>query len=352
MQATRAADVLASVAIPAYNAQAMLDETLESVLTQTHPQLDIIVVDGCSTDGTWALLQRYGARIRAIRQDNAGIGAARNTSIQAARDDFIVLLDADDLCEPDRIESQLAYLRAHPDILLCSSDFSSFDARGLLQESAIGSYYHRCSPALGGVRARYPRAAAFELAEAIQRGHMPTHSDVYSGNVYEQLAQGNFIHPPMVMFRRHALTLAGGSDAAVRIACEWEWFVRVARAGAVAYLDLPLLRYRRSVSQISSSVAMSLDSLRVTHKIHEPDSTLRTRYPATVSRQLGGPHRLQAAYALSETEPWQALKLVVASVFAYRVLRMLTFRMFVKIIMPTSGPSSLRGLRKRLPANS
>ena len=155
-----AADVLVSVAIPAYNARA--------TLAQTHRQLDIIVVDDGSTDRTWALLQRYGPLVRAIRQTNAGTGAARHTSMQAARGDFIVLLDADDICEPDRIAIQLAYLLAHPDILLCSTDFSSFDDHRELQASSIASYYHRCSPALGGVRARYTNESTFELVQTMR----------------------------------------------------------------------------------------------------------------------------------------------------------------------------------------
>ena len=342
----RAADILVSVAIPAYNAQATLAQTLDSVFAQTHRQLDIIVVDDGSTDGTWALLQRYGPLVRAIRQANAGIGAARHTSMQAARGDFIVLLDADDICEPDRIEIQLAYLLAHPDILLCSTDFSSFDARGELQASTIASYYHRCSPALGGVRARYPNEGAFELAQGIQSHGRPARIDVYSGNVYEQIVQGNFIHPCTAMFRREVLATAGSFDPTVRIACEWEWLVRVARVGSVAYLDIPLLRYRRSDSQISSSPHMTLDSLQVARKIYARDPALRAWQPTAVIRQLGSLH-LQAAYALAETEPWHATRLLASSVFVYRTASALTFRTIVRIVMPGKILSLMRSLRKR-----
>jgi glycosyltransferase involved in cell wall biosynthesis len=349
LQAMRAADILVSVAIPAYNAEATLAQTLDSVFAQTHRQLDIIVVDDGSTDGTWALLQRYGPLVRAIRQANAGIGAARNTSMQAARGDFIVLLDADDICEPDRIEIQLAYLLAHPDILLCSTDFSSFDAHGELQASTIASYYHRCSPAMGGVRARYSDEGTFNLTQGMRSHGRSARIDVYSGKVYEQIVQGNFIHPGTSMFRREVLAMAGSFDPAVRIACEWEWLVRVARVGPVAYLDLPLLRYRRSGSQISSSPHMSLDSLRVARKIYERDPTLGARQPNAVNRQLGALH-LQAAYALAETEPWKALRLLASSVLVYHMARVLTLRTIVKIVMPTKVLSLVRRLRKSNPA--
>ena len=131
---------LVSVVIPAYNAQATLGETLRSVLAQTHRHLEIVVVDDGSTDGTWQLMQEFDAAIRTVRQPNAGLAAARNAGLVAAQGDFIALLDADDLCEPERIAVQIRYLQEHPDVLLCSSDFSGFDAQG-----ALDSVVTRCA---------------------------------------------------------------------------------------------------------------------------------------------------------------------------------------------------------------
>jgi len=84
-------DTLVSVVIPAYNAQATLDETLSSVCAQTHQTLEIIVVDDGSTDGTHALAERHAAadaRIRVLHQANAGVAAARNAGWQHSRAEF------------------------------------------------------------------------------------------------------------------------------------------------------------------------------------------------------------------------------------------------------------------------
>ncbi len=329
---------LVSVVIPAHNAAPTLDETLRSVLAQTYPSIEIIVVDDGSIDGTWALLQRYGPLVRAIRQPNAGIGAARNASVQAARGEYIALLDADDLCEPERIALQVDFLQRHPDVLLCSSDFSSFDERGPISASTIGSYYHQCRPENGGVAGRYPEHGSFH-SDADPQGRTIA---VHFGRVYERLAMGNFIHPPTVMFRRSALTLAGPFDPEVRIACEWDWFVRVARAGPVAYLDVPLLRYRRSSRQISSSPAMGVDSLAVARRIHQRDPELRLRNPRAVDQQLGN-LSLAAANALVEASAPEALLLVLTSLLVYRVVRAQTWRVIAKALLPKG---MLRGIRR------
>ncbi|MBB3891671.1 glycosyltransferase involved in cell wall biosynthesis [Phenylobacterium haematophilum] len=101
---------LVSVVVPAYNATATLAETLRSALRQTHADLEVIVVDDGSKDGTRALAESFAAedpRVRVISKPNGGVAAARNAGIDAARGDFIAPLDADDLWHPDKLRLQL-----------------------------------------------------------------------------------------------------------------------------------------------------------------------------------------------------------------------------------------------------
>jgi glycosyltransferase involved in cell wall biosynthesis len=88
---------LVSVIIPAYNAGAYINETIDSVLTQTYPHVEIIVVDDGSTDDTVERLKKYGAGIKYIYQANAGVGPDRNTGFDASSGDYIAFLDADDI---------------------------------------------------------------------------------------------------------------------------------------------------------------------------------------------------------------------------------------------------------------
>lgn len=97
-----------SVVIPTYNRARYVTEAIDSVLAQTVPPDEIIVVDDGSTDNTQDVLKRFGDRIKYIRQDNAGPGIARNTGIKSSKNEYIAFLDSDDLWEPNRLERQLA----------------------------------------------------------------------------------------------------------------------------------------------------------------------------------------------------------------------------------------------------
>lgn len=103
---------LISVVIPAYNAGRFLADAIESVLAQTHRNLEIIVVDDGSTDDTATVARDYD--IRYIYQENAGVSGAMNTGFRAASGDYLASNDADDLWLPDKLAVQLEAFREEP----------------------------------------------------------------------------------------------------------------------------------------------------------------------------------------------------------------------------------------------
>jgi len=115
---------LVSVVIPTYNQPDFLREALESVFAQTFKDYEVIVVNDGSTDGTAELLEQYGDRIRVVTQDNQGIGRARNRGMDAAVGRYIAFLDHDDLWHPSKLETQVAYMRDHPDCVGNSVPFA------------------------------------------------------------------------------------------------------------------------------------------------------------------------------------------------------------------------------------
>lgn len=111
-----------SVVIPAYNAEATIGPTIESVLRQTVQKIEIIVVDDGSSDGTQQEVKRFGHQVRYIHQERSGVSAARNRGIGEAHGEWVAFLDGDDVWLPRKLERQLEVLSREPslDAVQCS----------------------------------------------------------------------------------------------------------------------------------------------------------------------------------------------------------------------------------------
>jgi len=105
---------LVSVVIPCYGQAHYLGDAVESVLAQTYPHLEIVVVDDGSADNASSIASRYPG-VRCVREDNAGMAAARNLGIRSTNGDFLVFLDADDRLLPEAVESGLRALEQRPE---------------------------------------------------------------------------------------------------------------------------------------------------------------------------------------------------------------------------------------------
>jgi teichuronic acid biosynthesis glycosyltransferase TuaG len=155
-----------SIIMPAYNAAATIAGSIESVLAQTHPRLELLVVDDGSTDGTQTLVERYvqgDARVRMLRQpSNAGVAAARNAGIGAAVGDCIAFLDSDDRWHPRKLELQLAQMRrAGARISYSAYQRVDEDGRILSLVSPPASLTHAdmlCSNFIGNLTGMYERS--------------------------------------------------------------------------------------------------------------------------------------------------------------------------------------------------
>lgn len=106
--------VLFSVIIPVYNRIDLLKEAIDSVLAQTFHDYEVIVVDDGSTDDVAAVVSSYGDRIHYLRQENQGVGAARNTGATAAKGQYLAFLDSDDLWVPWTLETYATVLKGNP----------------------------------------------------------------------------------------------------------------------------------------------------------------------------------------------------------------------------------------------
>jgi len=125
--------VEASVIIPTFNRRNWIGECLDSVLAQTHPNIEIIVVDDCSTDGTidWLRSQPKYEKVKIhVQEKNGGASIARNTGIGMATGELIVFIDSDDMLMPEHIKTAVALFEKHPDLGLFCCDSTMIDADG------------------------------------------------------------------------------------------------------------------------------------------------------------------------------------------------------------------------------
>lgn len=128
--------------MPAYNAEKYISEAIESILNQTFKGFEFIIIDDCSTDKTWEIVQDFAKkddRVVAFRNlENMNVSFTRNRGVKLSNGEYIVWADADDISLPERIETQLKFIDQNPDIGLCGS-FIEFFGDG--QTRSVRKYF-------------------------------------------------------------------------------------------------------------------------------------------------------------------------------------------------------------------
>jgi hypothetical protein len=132
-------DIKITVLVPAYNAAKYIGEAIRSVLGQTYGRFELLIVNDGSTDNLEEVVNSFkDPRIRLLSQENKGVSAALNKGLAAAHGQYIARFDADDICYPERLAVQLAFLEANPDHVLVGSDVD------YITEEGAFIYRHHC----------------------------------------------------------------------------------------------------------------------------------------------------------------------------------------------------------------
>lgn len=316
-----------SVVIPAFNAQGTIFAAVESILNQSLPPAEVIVVNDGSTDGTRSVLDGFGSSITVLDQSNAGLAAARNAGCSAARAELIAFMDADDLSRPYRLSIQTRMLEQNSDSVLCHAEFSSF-GEGKPNERFHGTYYR----AMG----RHAALAADTFQNIrkqvchFQDNGIDHAYTAMVGEIRPLLAHGNVVHPPTMMFRRSLWALVGPFDKTLRNMCDWEWIFRASQMGPFCFIDASVLDYRLSPGQLSGAAHRTealLDVIEVATRIVRAAPGLYAREKAVfdadfaefqidLARSLAGKDRKSAISALLQSFRYKFLPSSVASVAA------------------------------------
>jgi glycosyltransferase involved in cell wall biosynthesis len=209
---------LVSVVIPTFNSAAFVAQTVEGVLAQTYPAVEIVAVDDGSTDDTVAVLRRFGERVRVHTQANAGAATARNLGIRESRGELVAFLDADDYWHPAKLDVQVRHLQG------CSGCRAVYCAWDEWRRDAVGGWSIPSWPD------ETPDPAALEPEG--------------SGWLYAQLLQDSVVHTSTVLLHRSVLDAAGPFDTQLRKGQDLDYWIRLSRLTPFHKLRAVLSLYR------------------------------------------------------------------------------------------------------------
>ncbi len=232
-----------SVLMSCYNAEEWLGASIESVLKQTHTDFEFIIVNDGSQDGTLALARDHAARdarIVVIDKPNTALADSLNKGIERVRGEWIARLDADDLCEPERLARQLAAVRARPGLVLLGSGFTEIDETGgVIRTHRYPDSHNALVRRLERSGAFFPHSSVFMRTTAVRQvgGYRPQFKRSQDTDMWLRLSevgQIGCLQEPLVRIRVHAqqITHTGGGKMSwlYSLAARTSYFLR--RAGA------------------------------------------------------------------------------------------------------------------------
>ena len=214
----RSATPLVSVIIATHNRAHVISQAIESVLSQTFEDYEIIVVDDGSSDGTAGLLrERYAEKVVYIsKETNAGLSAARNTGIQAARGRYVAILDDDDLWLPEKLEMQIGLMEEKPSL-------------GLVYCNSFTVNEH--DEVLGEIKG------------------------TQKGAIFDEVLSSNCLGPPSgILLQKKVFAETGYFDENLTALEDWDLWIRVSQCYEIDFVDQPLVRYRVHSDNMSRDI--------------------------------------------------------------------------------------------------
>ena len=311
-----------SVIVPAFNAEPYIRETLDSVLAQDYPGLEVIVSDDGSTDGTRECVRSYGARVEYVYGENSG-GAARprNEGLRVATGELIAFIDADDLMARGRLAAQVAFFARHPGVGIVFTDYEEFGA----DKREKNGHFQNC-PLLSARLRQQPGAETEGLV-------------LSSAEATELLLTENFgSSAPMV--RREAIDRVGGYDETAIPSEDFEFSFRVAAAYPVGIVPRIDWRKRQHPSNLSANTPRVLrQKIAVRERLLAAERSRRRR--RKLKQRIATWHADLAYYYTGRDNALALRHALNGLAFDFRPRP----RLLLRLALDLAGRDSLRGAR-------
>lgn len=217
---------MVTVIIPVYNGEKFIEEAIISVLNQTYKDMEVLVIDDGSEDGTSEIVKKYEPKVKYIYQSNKGPSAARNLGMDLAKGEYLAFLDADDTYEPTKIEKQVMILNTYPDVDVVYADANMMDVNGNLQ----------------GI---YKSEWCFD-----------DHKDFLAMLIFRQIVP----MPPAIMIRKKCYLEGISYNSDYVHAEDYDFIIRLAQKYHFKYLKEPLYNYRRHSDNLTNNRRKQLDA--------------------------------------------------------------------------------------------
>lgn len=208
-----------TVVIPVRNCIQFVGEAIDSVLNQSHRDLELLLVDDGSSDGDYRQFEIRDARLRVIRLEGVGVSRARNMGMRRARGALIAFLDADDVWFPGKLEAQVRYFERHPEVGVVFGGFTRWTANEKGEFLPAASLSTDC----GGVT----------TCEAAR-----------SGWLYSRLIAGLLVGMNTAVIRREIYEAIGGFNEAMRQGEDYDFWLKASRLAEMHALDAKIALYR------------------------------------------------------------------------------------------------------------
>ena len=222
-----------SVIIPVRNGRNYINEAISSVLDQSFQDFEVVVVNDGSTDGDYDSLSLIDSRIRVLHLAGCGVSTARNHGMRLARGELIAFLDADDVWFPGKLQAQVNYMQAHPEVGVVFGGFLRWEA---------------------GPGGKFPPAVALtKNCEVHSRREAAR-----SGWLYSRLLMGLLVGMNTAMIRRSVIGAIGGFNTSLHQAEDCDFWLKASRVAEMHALDGPVALYR--IHRDSAMHRLSQDS--------------------------------------------------------------------------------------------